>query len=121
MTALTTGFVEVPTQRLDAWLGKVKSGSVVAALSAAQDGQRQRNTDPLVGQLAMQIVYPAHRMIRERHGDDQPDRPRRHALAAAVEAGAVLAHLVPEKAASFTAGLCKQLEAVLSGSDADHA
>ena len=36
MTALTTGFIEVPTQRLDAWLGKVKSGSVVAALSAAQ-------------------------------------------------------------------------------------
>lgn len=36
MAALTTGFIEVPTQRLDAWLGKVKSGSTVAALSAAQ-------------------------------------------------------------------------------------
>lgn len=36
MAALTTGFIEVPTQRLDTWLGKVKSGSVVAALSASQ-------------------------------------------------------------------------------------
>ena len=33
--AVTTNFVEIPTQRLDAWLGKVKGGSVVAALSPA--------------------------------------------------------------------------------------
>lgn len=31
--AVTTGFVEIPTQKLDAWLGKVKHGSTVAALS----------------------------------------------------------------------------------------
>ncbi len=35
MTALTSGFIELPTQRLDAWLGKVRSGSVVSALSSA--------------------------------------------------------------------------------------
>lgn len=35
MAALTSGFIELPTQRLDAWLGKVRSGSVVAALSSA--------------------------------------------------------------------------------------
>lgn len=35
MTALTTGFVEVPTQKLDAWLGGVQGGSTVAALSGA--------------------------------------------------------------------------------------
>lgn len=33
MVSLTSGFVEVPTQRLDAWLGKVKGGSVVSSLS----------------------------------------------------------------------------------------
>lgn len=36
MATLTSGFIEVPTQRLDAWLGKVKGGSVVAALSTPQ-------------------------------------------------------------------------------------
>ncbi|MGO3147090.1 MAG: phage major capsid family protein [Leucobacter sp.] len=35
MAALTTGFIEVPTQKLDAWLGTVQAGSVVAALSGA--------------------------------------------------------------------------------------
>lgn len=35
MVALTSGFVEVPTQKLDAWLGKVGGGSTVAALSGA--------------------------------------------------------------------------------------
>lgn len=35
MAALTSGFIELPTQRLDAWLGKVRGGSVVAALSSA--------------------------------------------------------------------------------------
>lgn len=35
MTALTTGFVTVPTQKLDAWLGGVQTGSTVAALSGA--------------------------------------------------------------------------------------
>src|SRR5690625_148720 len=35
MTALTSGFVEVPTQKLDAWLGGVQGGSVVASLSGA--------------------------------------------------------------------------------------
>ena len=33
MAALTSGFIELPTQRLDAWLGKVKGGSVIGALS----------------------------------------------------------------------------------------
>lgn len=33
MTALTSGFVNVPTQKLDAWLGGVQAGSAVAALS----------------------------------------------------------------------------------------
>lgn len=33
MAALTTGFIELPMQRLDAWLGKVRGGSTVAALS----------------------------------------------------------------------------------------
>lgn len=36
MATLTSGFIEVPTQRLDAWLGKVKGGSVVAALSSPE-------------------------------------------------------------------------------------
>lgn len=35
MTALTSGFVNVPTQKLDAWLGKVQNGSSIAALSGA--------------------------------------------------------------------------------------
>ena len=35
MATLTSGFIELPTQRLDAWLGKVKGGSTVAALSSA--------------------------------------------------------------------------------------
>lgn len=35
MAALTSGFIELPTQRLDAWLGKVRNGSTVAALSAS--------------------------------------------------------------------------------------
>src|SRR5690606_36289613 len=30
-----SGFIEHPTQRLDAWLGKVKGGSVVSSLSPA--------------------------------------------------------------------------------------
>lgn len=34
MVSLTSGFIELPTQRLDAWLGKVRSGSVVSALSS---------------------------------------------------------------------------------------
>lgn len=33
MATLTSGFVEIPTQKIDPWLGKIKSGSVVAALS----------------------------------------------------------------------------------------
>lgn len=35
MVSLTSGFIELPTQRLDAWLGKVRGGSVVSALSSA--------------------------------------------------------------------------------------
>jgi hypothetical protein len=35
MVSLTSGFIELPTQRLDAWLGKVRSGSVVSSLSSA--------------------------------------------------------------------------------------
>jgi hypothetical protein len=35
MAALTSGFIELPTDRLDPWLGKVRGGSVVAALSSA--------------------------------------------------------------------------------------
>ena len=35
MATLTSGFVNVPTQKLDAWLGKVKGGSSIAALSGA--------------------------------------------------------------------------------------
>lgn len=35
MTALTSGSVNVPIQKLDAWLGKVQAGSSIAALSGA--------------------------------------------------------------------------------------
>lgn len=35
MTALTSGFVNVPIQKLEAWLGKVQAGSTVAALSGS--------------------------------------------------------------------------------------
>ncbi len=35
MVSLTSGFIELPTQRLDAWLGKVKGGSTVSSLSSA--------------------------------------------------------------------------------------
>lgn len=35
MSALESGVVNVPPQRIDAWLGKVQAGSSVAALSAA--------------------------------------------------------------------------------------
>lgn len=35
MVSLTSGFIELPTQRLDAWLGKVRGGSVVSALSSS--------------------------------------------------------------------------------------
>lgn len=34
MATLTTGDLEIPTQQLDAWLGKIKYGSTVATLSA---------------------------------------------------------------------------------------
>lgn len=33
MTALTSGFIEMPTQRIDAWLGGISTRSVVATLS----------------------------------------------------------------------------------------
>lgn len=33
MAVLTTGQLEIPTQKIDAWLGKIRNGSVVAALS----------------------------------------------------------------------------------------
>lgn len=36
MATLTSGFVNIPTQRLDAWLGKVRGGSVVAELSTPE-------------------------------------------------------------------------------------
>jgi hypothetical protein len=36
MATLTSGFIELPTQKLNAWLGKVKGGSTVAALSTPE-------------------------------------------------------------------------------------